>query len=67
MTWQELIKQNEHLFLQARRAWNVDELAIAYQIDNLAHGTNNRDTGCGMCRRSVITRCRKLYESLPKE
>lgn len=67
MTWQDLIKNNLHLFKEARRAWNLDELAIAYQIDNLANGTNHKDTGCGMCRRSVITRCRKLYESLPKD
>jgi len=64
MTWQEKLQANKHLFGEGRRTWSVEELALAYEIDNEANGLNNRDTGCGSCRRSVISRIRNLVKRL---
>jgi len=66
MTWEEKIKANIDLFTDGRRTWSLEELALAYEIDNEANGLNNRDTGCGSCRRAVISRVRKLAERFAK-
>ncbi len=62
MTWEEKLKANLLVFTDDRRTWSLEELALAYEIDNEANGLNNRDTGCGSCRRAVISRVRKLAE-----
>ena len=62
MTWEEKLKANIHVFKNERRTWSAEELALAYEIDNEANNLRNKDTGCGSCRRSVISRVRKLAE-----
>jgi hypothetical protein len=64
MTWEEKLKANAATFTDGRRTWSVQELALAYEIDNEANGLGNRDTGCGSCRRAVISRVRKLAERI---
>jgi hypothetical protein len=64
MTWEEKLKANLSSFTDGRRAWSATELALAYEIDNEANGLSNRDTGCGSCRRAVISRVRKLAERI---
>lgn len=66
MTWEEKLKSNLPVFTDGRRNWTNEELALAYEIDNEANGLNNRDTGCGSCRRAVISRVRKLAERFAK-
>ena len=62
MAWEEKLKANAATFTDGRRTWSTAELALAYEIDNEANGLSNRDTGCGSCRRAVISRVRKLAE-----
>lgn len=64
MAWQEKLKANLSTFSYDRKVWSLQELALAYEIDNEANGLNNKDSGCGSCRRAVITRLRKLSEKL---
>jgi hypothetical protein len=64
MTWEEKLKANLATFSDSRRTWSNEELALAYEIDNEANNLNNRDTGCGSCRRAVISRVRKLAERI---
>ena len=64
MTWEEKLKANLSKFTHDRRTWSGEELALAYEIDNEANGLNNKDTGCGSCRRAVITRVFKLIGKL---
>jgi hypothetical protein len=39
----------------------IQEVAVAYAIFNLETGENRRDTGCGSCRRAVVTRVKKMF------
>ena len=66
MTWEEKLKENLATFNDGRNTWTVQELALAYEIDNEANGLSNRDTGCGSCRRAVIARVRRLAERFSK-
>lgn len=64
----QIIQQNLSLFTNTnKRVWSADELLIAYQIKNLADGTNVVDTGCNGCRRSTVTRARKIVEKYLRE
>jgi hypothetical protein len=63
MSWQDLISQHGHLFTNPnKRTFSTDELAIAYKIMNLHDGTAVQDTGCHTCRRTALTRVRKIIE-----
>lgn len=63
MTWQELVAQHGHLFTNPnKRTWSGYEMALAYQIMNTHDNTNVPDTGCASCRRSCLTRVRKIIE-----
>ena len=62
MAWEEKLRANLSTFSYSKKTWSLEELALAYEIDNEANGLNNKDTGCGSCRRAVITRVRKLAE-----
>jgi hypothetical protein len=64
MTWQEKLQANLSKFTPERRTWTPEEMALAYEIDNEANGLNNRDTGCGSCRRAVISRVRNLAKKI---
>lgn len=63
----QIIEDNLQLFTNPnKKVWQPDELRIAYQIKNLADGTNVVDTGCNSCRRSTVTRARKIVETYLK-
>ena len=62
MAWEEKLRANLSTFSYGKKTWSLEELALAYEIDNEANGLSNRDTGCGSCRRAVISRVRKLAE-----
>jgi hypothetical protein len=63
----QIIEDNLHLFTNPnKRVWSADEMRIAYQIKNLTDGTNVIDTGCNSCRRSTVTRTRKIVEGYLK-
>ena len=64
MAWEEKLRANLSTFSYGKKTWSLEELALAYEIDNEANGLNNKDTGCGSCRRAVITRVFKLIEKL---
>ena len=51
----------------AKRVWQPDELAITYHIYNLYYGESRRDTGCGSCRRSIISHVRNMYNKMISE
>ena len=64
----QLIQDNLSLFSNTnKRVWSADELAIVYKIKNLADSTNVVDTGCNGCRRSTVTRVRKIVEKYLQE
>lgn len=68
MLLDQLIQENLPLFTNPnKRVWLADELRIVYQIKNLADGTNVVDTGCGSCRRSTVTRVRKVVQGYLSE
>jgi hypothetical protein len=61
MNWQDLVGQFGHLFTNPnKRTFSPHEMAIAYQIMNGHDGTAVIDTGCSSCRRSCLTRVRKI-------
>jgi hypothetical protein len=67
MGWEDLIKSNVAILTDPKKKiWDPDELAIVYEIVNLHDGTNEVDTGCGMCRRSKVQRVRKIVETYIK-
>ena len=64
----QLIQENLSLFTNTnKRVWSAEELKIAYQIKNLADATNVIDTGCNSCRRTTVTRARKIVENYLRE
>ena len=64
----QLIQENLSLFTNTnKRVWSAEELKIAYQIKNLADATNVIDTGCNSCRRTTVTRARKIVEKYLRE
>lgn len=68
MGWEDLIKNNISILTDPKKKiWQPDELVIVYEIVNLHDGTNDRDTGCGMCRRSKVARVRNIVETYIKE
>jgi hypothetical protein len=66
MTWQEELIANMDLFEDVKKNWTGNELAIAYRIYNGHHGTGLIDTGCGRCRRSVISHCIHIAKEFKK-
>jgi len=67
MGWEDLIKNNIAMLTDPKKKiWQPEELTIVYEIVNLHDGTNELDTGCGMCRRSKIARVRNIVETYIK-
>lgn len=66
MTWEEELVANLALFNRVKRHWQPDEMALAYRIYNGHHGTALKDSGCGSCRRSVLSHVLKLAENYQK-
>jgi len=61
MNWQDLISAHGHLFTNPnKRTFSAEEMAIAYRIINSHDGSSIIDTGCHSCRRSALTRVRKI-------
>jgi hypothetical protein len=60
MSWEQELKDNAHLFPMDKKVFQPDEVALAYHIYNMHFGTMKRDTGCGACRREVVTAVKKL-------
>ncbi len=68
MSWEQLIQDNIAMLTDPKKkVWQPDELFIVYEIVNLHDGTNERDTGCGLCRRSKVSRVRKIVETYIKD
>jgi len=64
--WKEELENNLDLFVAVKRNWQPDELSMAYRIYNGHYGTVVRDTGCGSCRRSVLSHVFKIAEDIKK-
>jgi len=63
----QIIEENLHLFTNPnKKVWQPEEMRIVYQIKNLADGTSVVDTGCNSCRRSTVTRARKIVDAYLK-
>ena len=63
----QIIEDNLSLFTNPnKKVWQPAEMRIAYQIKNLTDGTNVIDTGCNSCRRSTVTRARKIVDAYLK-
>lgn len=60
--WEKELVDNLHLFEPFKRVWQPNEMAIAYRVYNGHYGSALRDTGCGSCRRSVLSHCLKIAE-----
>lgn len=60
--WEEIIRDHRSLFVPSRRTWNNDEINLAYELVASYTKLNIRDTGCGSCRRSTITRAIKIAQ-----
>jgi hypothetical protein len=58
---QALFDQHKSWFETDKKIWQPEEVAVAYAIFNLETGENRRDTGCGSCRRAVVTRVKKMF------
>jgi hypothetical protein len=56
-----LFELHKDWFLTNKKIWQPEEVAVAYVIFNLETGENRVDTGCGSCRRAVVTRVKKLF------
>ncbi len=56
-----LFDQHKSWFEGDKKIWQPEEVAVAYVIFNLETGENRVDTGCGSCRRAVVTRVKKLF------
>lgn len=68
MSWEQLIQDNIAMLTDPKKkVWQPDELFIVYEIVNLHDGTNETDTGCGLCRRSKVSRVRKIVETYIKD
>ncbi len=66
--WEEILQEHPNLFRQVKKNWNIEEIALAYELVNSYMGKSLRDTGCGSCRRSTIGRAIKIAsEWKPKE
>jgi hypothetical protein len=67
MDWEEQLKNNLHLFTLERRHWTPEEMYIVYKVYNGYYNSDIRDTGCGSCRRSVVSHCRKIAADYKKK
>ena len=56
-----LFDKHKSWFKTDKKIWQPEEVAVAYAIFNLETGENRRDTGCGSCRRAVVTRVKKMF------
>ena len=58
--WEEILRDHGDKFVPEARNWNPEDLALAYELVGSYTGKPQRDTGCGACRRSTITRAIKI-------
>ena len=49
-----------------KKTWQPEEMKKVYELVNAHDGTRLVDTGCAMCRRSTVTRARKIAETYLK-
>lgn len=66
MHWQEKLQLHKDKFDGTKKIWHPEEIALAYEIWNEANSGKflpKTDTGCGSCRRAVITGVVKLAQS----
>lgn len=64
MDWEVILRENQGVFPMSKLTFQPEEVALAYTIYNLKFGTAKRDTGCGACRREVITAIKKAVLKL---
>lgn len=67
MTWQEQLRLHKEKFNGTKNTWHPEEITLAYLIWNEANADKfppKVDTGCGSCRRAVITGVVKLAQSI---
>jgi len=57
-----LLDQHSEWFEANKKIWQPEELQTVYRIFNLATGENRIDTGCGSCRRAVVSKVKKMYQ-----
>ena len=62
----ELIELGRRMFNGVKAHWTGEELVHIYNIYNKIHGTDEKDTGCGSCRRNHINSVRNIYMALVK-
>lgn len=58
--WEKQIQEHGSLFPMDKKTFQPEEVALAYHIYNLRFGTAKVDSGCGACRREVVTAVKKL-------
>jgi hypothetical protein len=61
--WEIELTQNLEMFTSDKKHWTPEELQMVYRIWNGALGEKfgyKNDTGCGSCRRDVVTGVRKF-------
>jgi hypothetical protein len=62
----ELIELGRRMFNGVKAHWTGEDLVQIYGIYNKIHGTAEKDTGCGSCRRNHINSVRNMYMALVK-
>ena len=62
----ELIELGRRMFNGVKAHWTGEDLVHIYNIYNKIHGTDEKDTGCGSCRRNHINSVRNIYMALVK-
>ena len=60
----ELIELGKRMFNGIKAHWTGEDLVHIYNIYNKIHGTAEKDTGCGSCRRNHINSVRNIYMAL---
>ncbi len=63
----EIFEKHQEWFEVDKKIWQPAELLVVYTIFNLTTGENRRDTGCGSCRRAVVSRVKKMYQEYFKK
>ena len=61
--WEIELTHNLEMFTSDKKHWTPEELQMAYRIWNGALGEKHgykHDTGCGSCRRDVVTGVRRF-------
>lgn len=62
MRWEEILHDHTELFQAVKKNWSPQEIALAYELVNSYTGKVIKDTGCGACRRSTISRAIKIAQ-----